>query len=144
MNYKKLADEILTNAAYNGMTSSEIADELNVPDKIVLRQTPVTSLTVMKLMGAVKGAEFLDTLTTIGAQNQAVKWALVNVSTAGVDVSDTEVRGMLTTLSAAGALSDADTNLLLSAAEYTVSRASELGFGTLSAQMIETALAGRA
>jgi len=143
MDYKKLQSEIIGNPSlYGSMTDQQIADELNLADKVSTQEYRITALGMMKILGATNGAAYLDALTTVAAQNSAVKWAMGNILTTGIDVGDPEVVAMLNMLTGTGVLVASDTTKVLDAAKVSQSRAQQLGFRYISAQMVGTALGG--
>ena len=109
MDYKKLQSEITGNPSlYGSMTDQQVADELNLADKVSTQEYRITALGMMKILGATAGATYMDALTTVAAQNSAVKWAMGNILTTGIDVGDPEVVAMLNMLTSTGVLIASD------------------------------------
>lgn len=104
-----------------------VAGLLNAPTRTGIVSTFVNARTILSKLGPSYGP-VLDAIQAVGANNSAVKWAMLfMVSSEGIDVGDPVTQGMLDTLATAGAITAAQAAAVKGLAAATISRATELG-----------------
>ena len=131
MNWDVLRNEVLNDPLARGyatMTPQQVAASLNTKNRQVVRSTMANARTVMAKLGPDAGAAVLDKLQAAASQSSSVKWAMSFVtSPEGIDLGNPATRAQLDALAAAGVITQQEATSLKSIAEYTVSRAEELG-----------------
>ena len=103
MTHTEIREAILTNG-WQSKPAGEIAELLNVP-KVALVERMIGVGTVLDALGPTNGADLLDQMEAKATENSTVKWGLVLLKNAQLDVGMNSTRAMLDALLPAEAAS---------------------------------------
>lgn len=134
--------QLVADPVYANMTDDVIASILNAKTITAQRENRLTALGVMKVLGATAGASVLDALNAVGQTNSAVKWAMMGITTQGVDMGDANTRSMLDALAAGSIISQADADALKATADILISPGEQAGLGYIYPAEIKFARTG--
>lgn len=126
---------------YATMTATEILADLTEPRYISLSERMISERTLFAVLGATRATALLDALDAMPDRTmQRICRMLGDVTAGGVDVSLAESRGMIDQFAAAGLLTADEAATIKALAEQRTSRAQQIGYNELTAQMVERVL----
>lgn len=126
---------------YADMTAAQIAADLNDPRYVATVERMISERTLFAIFGPDAATQMLDAMETMSLRKmKRVYQMLTDVASGGVDVSVAESGGLLGALVAGGVLTAEQSATIKALAERRTSRAQQIGYNELTAQMVERVL----
>jgi hypothetical protein len=137
---KKLADELATDPesrGYASMTAEQAATDLNEPRYLIVKEAWLNERTLFALFGATRATEIMDGLQAApDSLSQRVYGMLMDRGSGGIDVGHAQTRGMVGSFVLSGLITQTEADQILALAEDYQSRAQQIGYSTVTEQMI--------
>lgn len=135
-----LKEEIAAHPEWAELSDNEIADLLNAKTQTSIQPRFITARSILAEIA--DGAAILDKLDATAALVPAVKWAMLYLKgETGIDVGYPSTRDQLDGLAQAGILTAAQAEEVKTMALQPISRAEQLGLGSVSYNDVNAARA---
>lgn len=126
---------------YDIMTAEQIVADLMEPRYVSLSERMISERTLFAVLGATRATALLDALEAMPDRTmQRICRMLGDVQAGGVDVSLAESRGMIDQFVVGGLLTADEAVIINALAEQRTSRAQQIGYNEITAQMVERVL----